>query len=566
MTAVGMPLREASSGNSAGPAAGLGAASLDPAGCRILRTFDGLEPTGAVLAAIARGEASGVTLFRHRNVGSPEQLRALTARLQAARPAGDPPLVIGLDQEGGQLQAVGGRATAWPGNLALGATGSPELAEAAGRAIATEAAAMGATLVFAPVCDVLRYASATPLGTRPFGSDPALVGRLAAAMVRGLQGAGVAAVLKHFPGHGSATGDSHLGMPVVSEPATTIRERDLAPFRSGIAAGAAAVLPGHLAAPGLTGGKPVAATVSRELLGTVLRDELGFTGTTISDALDMGGAAALGGIDRLGVAACSAGIDLLLLVHPTAVEDDVLRSLRGALDAGEIGAPDAEAARARIHALRRRFGTGEGQPDLAVVGCGEHLDLARRIAEASVTLARDPSGLLPLSRATTAHVRLVAPVPVDLTPAETSSYLRLGLADSLRELGLRVTEQLSPLDPTAAQVAALVDATEPRAAGELVVVATFDAVSQPGQAALVRALAERGPVLAVALRSPYDVALYPQDVAAVCTYGIQAPQTAALARALIGAIPFAGRLPVDLPASTSALASPAFASPAPRRT
>jgi beta-N-acetylhexosaminidase len=145
---------------------------------------------------------------------------------------------------------VGHGATPWPGNLALGATRSEELARAAGAAIGAEAAAMGATLVFGPVCDVLQTSSATPLGTRPFGSDPAVVASLAAAMTRGLQDAGVAAALKHFPGHGAVRDDSHVALPEVEGDAARVRAHDLPPFAAGIAAGALAVLPGHLAVPG----------------------------------------------------------------------------------------------------------------------------------------------------------------------------------------------------------------------------------------------------------------------------------------------------------------------------
>ena len=147
-------------------------------GPRLLRTFEGTRPTAHILDAIATRRAGGVTLFRSMNVASPGQVRDLCAALQAARPAGDPPLVIGLDQEGGQLQAIGVGATAWPGNLALGATRSEALARRVGRAIATEVAAMGITLLFAPVCDLLHRETATNLGTRPFGDDPALAGKV----------------------------------------------------------------------------------------------------------------------------------------------------------------------------------------------------------------------------------------------------------------------------------------------------------------------------------------------------------------------------------------------------
>ena len=539
-------------GGAPGPAPAEAAAL---AGVRFLRSFDGLEPSAEILAAISERHASGVTLFRARNVSTPEQVRRLCAALQAARPAVDPPLVIGLDQEGGQLQAVGDGATAWPGNLALGATGSEELACKAGRAIGAEVAALGGTLVYAPVCDVLQRSSATPLGTRPFGDDPQQVSRLAAAMTAGLQEAGIAATLKHFPGHGSAAADSHKALPVVGHDLAELHECELPPFVAGISAGVRAVLPGHLAVPALTGGVEIPATISRAILEGLLRDELGFRGVTVSDALDMAGAAHGGGLGGTVGAAADAGMDLLLLNHPADVEEAAFESLREAFESGAVDPTRAEAAHHRIMALRSQL-AGIVQPSIDVVGCAEHRALAREIAEASVTLVRDPAGLVPLNVTADGHVAVVAPAPVDLTPAETSSYLQIGLARALRERGLAVDEFTMPLDPTPADIAALEAATAGHA---ITLVCTFDAVSFPGQASLVSRLADAGAgavvatgpggarrVVAVALRSPYDVALFPAAVASICTYGIQPPQIEALTDALLGRILFAGRLPVRL--------------------
>ena len=540
-------------GTRAAAASTLNAASAAAlAGVRFLRSFDGLEPSAGILASIREGRASGVTLFRARNVSTPEQVRQLCAALQAARPADHPPLVIGLDQEGGQLQAVGDGATAWPGNLALGATGSEELARRAGRAIGAEVAALGGTLVYAPVCDVLRPTSATPLGTRPFGDDTQQVSKLAAAMTAGLQEAGIAATLKHFPGHGSAAADSHKALPVVAHDFAELRECELPPFLAGIAAGALAVLPGHLAVPALTGGVEIPATVSRAILEGLLRDEMGFRGVTISDALDMAGASHGGGLGGTVGAAAGAGMDLLLLNHPEDVEEAAFDALLEAVESGALGLRRAGEARDRILALRSHL-AGIEQPSLGVVGCAEHRALAREIAEASVTLVRDPASLLPLTTAA-GRVAVIAATPVDLTPAETSSYLRIALAKGLRERGLAVDEFTMPLDPTPAEVAAIAEAV---AGHSIAIVCTFDAVSFPGQASLVSRLQGTGAVaaaghggvlgvVAVALRSPYDVALFPAEVASICTYGIQQPQIEAVADALLGRIPFAGRLPVTL--------------------
>jgi beta-N-acetylhexosaminidase len=520
-------------------------------GPRLLRTFEGTEPTPHILDAIAGRRAAGVTLFRAKNVASPAQVRELCAALQAARPAGDPPLVIGLDQEGGQLQAVGIGATAWPGNLALGATRSEELAHRVGRAIATETAAMGATLLFAPVCDVLHRETATSMGTRPFGNDPALVGRLATAMTQGIQETGIAATLKHFPGHGSAVGDSHHGMPVLRRDLAGLEAEELVPFRAAIAAGARVVMPGHLAVLALTDGRAVPATIAPEILRGLLRDRLGFAGVTVSDALDMGGAGAGDRIDATVVGAASAGIDLLLMVHAATTEDLAFDALvRAAMD-GRLGADALAESSRRIMDLRRWLEAGDIQPPLDVVDSRANRELAREVAERSVTLAWDRAGTLPLRPEAGARVAVVAPVPVDLTPAETASYLRLSLADALRDRGLEVDEFVAPLEPSSADAAALAHAVRDH---EIVVVGTFDGFGHPGQAELVRAVigteqpgagASRT-VIVVALRGPYDLERYSDAPLCICTYGIQAPQMEALADALLGRIPFAGKLPVAL--------------------
>lgn len=193
------------------------------------------------------------------------------------------------------------------------------------------------------------------MGTRPFGDDPALVARLVAAMTAGLQEAGIAATLKHFPGHGSAAADSHRALPVVRHDLAELRTAELPPFTAGIAAGALAVMPGHLAVPALTDGVAMPATVSRAILEGLLRRDLGFVGVTISDALDMAGASYGGGLGGTVAAAADAGIDLLLLNHEADTEEAAFEALRSAIVAGRLDPARLEAARARILRLRSHF-------------------------------------------------------------------------------------------------------------------------------------------------------------------------------------------------------------------
>jgi beta-N-acetylhexosaminidase len=386
------------------------------------------------------------------------------------------------------------------------------------------------------------------MGTRPFGDDPRQAAKLAAAMTTGLQEAGIAACLKHFPGHGSAIGDSHFGLPVVKHDIDELRAMELPPFEAAIAAGALTVMPGHLGVPALTGGKVVAATVSREILEGLLRDDLGFGGVTISDALDMKGASSGGGLTETVVATAGAGMDLLLLNHPTATEEAAFVALREAIATGRLDARRLQVSRDRILKLRSGF-AALVQPGLDVVGCAEHRRLAREIADASVTLVRDPHKLLPLRLSPGDRVALIAPALTDLTPAETSSYLQLGLGDALRDRHVAVDEFEFRQSGSPTEAAELAAATSSHA---IRIVCTFDALSSTGQAALAPLLSASAAraTIAVALRSPYDVSLFPDEVASICTYGIQPPQIQALADGLMGRIVFTGRLPINLEAGS----------------
>src|SRR5882757_6223431 len=172
-------------------------------GQQFLVTFEGRQaPPDQFVEVLRRHHIGGVVLFRHKNMGNLAELRGLTAHLQrTAEESGQSPLLIAADQEGGQLIAVD-QTTPFPGNMALGATGSEKLAYKVGRAIGKELSAVGVNVDFAPVCDVNSNPRNPVIGTRSFGEDPEVVARMSAALIRGLQSSGVAATAKHFPGHG----------------------------------------------------------------------------------------------------------------------------------------------------------------------------------------------------------------------------------------------------------------------------------------------------------------------------------------------------------------------------
>ena len=521
------------------------------AGARLIRSFKGLSPTPAISAALRAGRGAGVSLYRAQNVASPAQLLELTGALQLARPPGTPPLIVALDQEGGQLQAFGDGATAWPGNLALGAAGSVTLARRTGEAIGRELAAVGVNVVWAPVCDLLVDGNVA-MGTRPFGGDPAAAGRLAAAMVRGLQSAGVAATIKHLPGHGAARADPHFDLPVIEASADAIRGRDLLPFVAALRARPRLAMVAHLAVPSLIGDRSTPTTFSPAIVTRLLRDELGFRGVSVTDALNMGALGQAEAAADHAVRAALAGFDLLLLLHDPDVEDRAADAVLAAVTSGRLDPAQAREAARRVFGLRRwlgRMATRAPRPSLDVVGSVAHVALAREVAERSITLVRDRDHRLPLRPGGAGPLLVLAPRPADLTPADTTSYLRFGLAEALLARGVAAEGREMPLDPGPGDVASLRAA----AAGRRVIVGTIDATRHDGQAALVRALVADGiAVVPVALRTPFDLDAYRAAGTYVCSYGIQPPTIGALADALVGRIPFRGRLPVRLPAEALA--------------
>jgi beta-N-acetylhexosaminidase len=514
---------------------------------QLMLAFDGTQLPEPMATRLRDRPAAGVTLFRHANVQDPGQLRELTDAIQRQAPAGLP-FLVAIDQEGGQLSGLGAASTPFAGAMALGAVGDKELAERVGAAIGRELRAAGVNVNYAPVCDLATNPANPALGVRAFGDDPDRVAALVAAVVRGHAASGVAATLKHFPGIGEISADTHHGAVAVGVDAERLRARELLPFRAGIDVGAAMVMTGHAAVPALTGRDDLPATVAAPVVTDLLRDELGFTGVAISDALNMRALAQ----DDAGraieaIAALRAGLDLLLLTagaEGAGLEDAlVLAASRGLLPADRVATSLDRVAR-----LRRALSTApaDGEPETSVIGSSAHRALADELARRSITLVRNDAGLLPLQLDPAAEVFVVMPQPADLTPADTSSTVAPGLADAIRRHHARVSAQVVAQDPDPAEITAVRAAA---ASAEVIVVGTISASLQPGQVALVEALLSLGrPTVTVALRTPWDLEAYPAATTHACTYSVLEPSLTALADALFGLAPFPGGLPVRLAA------------------
>ena len=273
----------------------------------LLPAFQGHVAPGWITDLVAEG-VGGCIIFGY-NVVDPAQLTALTGQLRAARSD----VLIAIDEEGGDVTRLAHLSgSPYPGNAALGAVEDVALTERIYRSIGLDLLASGCNLNLAPTVDVNSADDNPVIGTRSFGADPARVAAQAAAAVVGLQSVGVAACVKHFPGHGATSTDSHRELPTVDVPMDVLRERDLAPFAAAIKAGTQAVMTAHIRVPALTGELP--ATLSRAAMFDLLRRELGFEGVVVTDALEMAAVSAVaGGTARAAAMALAAGNDLLCI-------------------------------------------------------------------------------------------------------------------------------------------------------------------------------------------------------------------------------------------------------------
>jgi beta-N-acetylhexosaminidase len=399
----------------------------------------------------------GVVLFG-RNVRSRGQVVSLTRELRAEREN----VLIAIDEEGGdvtRLEAAAG--SSYPGNHALGAIDDPSLTARVAAAIAADLADVGVNLNFAPVVDVDSNPDNPVIGIRSFGSDAALVARHAEAFVAGTQSVGVAACAKHFPGHGDTSLDSHKELPTVTADREILQARELPPFRAAIAAGVRSIMTAHVLVPALGEGP---ATLSREILHDLLREELGFTGVAITDALEMRAISAEIEMGEAAVRALDAGADVLCLGADIGARE-VERCCQAIVEAVRSGLLGEER-------LREAAGRVAETADWARPAAAPQVD--REIGAAAARRALEVDGDVALAR---------PPLVVELRPEASmaAGEANHGLGDALRAR-LPSTDvvqlQQAPSDPAAVD-------------GSQLVIVVRDAHRHPWEREAVEALLEQ---------------------------------------------------------------------------
>jgi beta-N-acetylhexosaminidase len=309
----------------------------------MLARFPGTQPPDWLRRWLDDG-LGGVLLFA-RNVTSQEQLRALATDLRAHNPS----VLIAADEEGGIVTRLEARTgSSYPGNAALGAADDIGLTRRVAASIGAMLADGGVNLDLAPAADLDSTPENPIIGVRSFGADPGRVAAHTAAFTGGIQSHLVAACAKHFPGHGRSHADSHVALPVVGASLQDLRDGDLVPFAAAIGAGVRSVMTAHVVFPEID---TVPATISRRILGGLLREELGFDGVIITDALGM---AAIGDSEASAegaVRALGAGADLLCLPGEWAAQWRARDTLASAVRKGAVPAARVEESAARVRAL-----------------------------------------------------------------------------------------------------------------------------------------------------------------------------------------------------------------------
>jgi beta-N-acetylhexosaminidase len=450
---------------------------------------------GLILMNQSAGDPTAST-NKTSNLTSPAQVRTLTDGLQraAVKLPASAPLLIGTDQEYGVVNRLREGVTQLPSALAFGAAGDPVLTRGAWSAAGADLRAIGINVDFAPIADVVGQDGGV-IGSRSYGSDPKAVSEQVGAAVQGLRDAGVAATLKHFPGHGHTSGDSHTQLPVLSQSGAALAAGDLPPFTAGIQAGAELIMSGHLDVRAIDPGVP--ASFSSKVLIDLLRGQLGFKGVVVSDAMNMAPAQKYPP-DEAAVRALVAGNDLLLM------PPDLAAAQRGLLDglrAGQLTKARLVEAATRVLTVKLTLAE-HPQPELAGVDGPERRAAAAKVTAAAVTVLRGSCrGAL-------------VDGSVTVTSSAGRDQQRAWLADALRRQHVAV----SPSGGTEVRLVGYGD----------------DSSDLTGSAAVT-----------VAMDLPY-VLRQAKSPVLLATYSSTQASMAALAAVLAGAAPAPGRSPLDL--------------------
>lgn len=541
------------------------------------------EEVGSIIEKYHLG---GVILFAENVVGT-EQTARLTDGLQKASP--DLPLFITIDQEGGIVTRLQ-TGTNLPGNMALGAARNEKYAYQTGEIIGKELSSLGINVNFGPAVDVNNNPGNPVIGVRSFSSSPELVSKLGIQTIKGLQSQNMAATTKHFPGHGDTAVDSHYGLPLVSHDKERLRSVELVPFQKAIDAGVDMMMTAHVQFPAFDDTTYISkkdgqeimvpATLSKKVLTGLLREEMGFDGVIVTDALNMKAIADNFGQEEAVVLALKSGVDIALMpaqVNSLQMEGNlssVFNAVKEAIETGDLPIEQVNASVERILELKVKRGilTPDNTPieekvenALNVVGNKDHLKKEKKMAEDAVTLLKNENKTLPFKPKKNDKVLVLAPF-ADQVEAMTRSIHEL----SGKNKKISVSGYAFSGKSFNEEVAAMIDEADYVITGSYVVKndpAVNDGViddsvqdSSKWATAFPRAVMKDAHIkdkefVLMSLRNPYDAANFEEADAVLAVYGFKGysngayrqPNIPAGIRTIFGESKPNGKLPVDIP-------------------
>jgi beta-N-acetylhexosaminidase len=504
--------------------------------------FHGFEPTEQ-FEQLIESYGIGGTIYFSRNVKDAEQVHKLSSGLQRiAKKAGKPPLFVAIDQEGGMVARLVDGVTLMPGNMALGAAGSPAGARETARLCGEELRLLGVTMNYAPCIDVNNNPDNPVINVRSYSDRPDVVAELGAAAVAGYQSARVAATVKHFPGHGDTAVDSHHALPFLPHDRERLEAIELKPFRAAIEAGTDCIMTAHVCLPALDrAGVP--STLSEPIITGLLRKELGYDGIVVTDCLEMDAIDKNYGPEQGAVKALQAGADMVLISHTFDKQRSALEAVAAAVQQGELSESRIHEALDRVMALKEKLKLDEPllpwEQVEQRIGTETNKAVARGWSEASVTLVKNEGGLLPFNRSISTLVLWPDIVPVSVADEMLSGDGTLG--QFLSGYGANVVERRMDSDNPLADLDAF----------EQIVVVTYDASKHPLERDIAREAIKRaaGRTAAVSVRNPLDLLQYPEVSAYLAIYECRPLALASAAKALIGDLTPSGKLPLEISAA-----------------
>jgi len=480
--------------------------------------------------------------------GMPYDTAALINELQRVSKL---PLLIAGDFERGAGSQFPGMAVSVPSNLGIAATRNPNNAAFVGSLTAREGRAIGFHWTFAPVADVNNNPDNPIINVRSFGEDPDMVSKMVTSYILAAQAGGMIATAKHFPGHGDTATDSHIELGAVTGDRARLDAVELAPFRAAIKAGVGAIMTAHLAVPAIEPDKTLPATMSRNVLTGLLREQLGFTGLIVTDALDMGGVTSKYWAGDVAVRSVEAGADVLLMPPDPAL---TIRVLREAVKSGRITEARIDESVERILRAKAKLGLNENRfVDLNKIGIvfGDPAvqNTADDIADRSITLLRDERKALPVDMSKRHHM-LVVVVNADAEPVAENLLWQIKRRIEDRDLDIVAAGP----DFTAREIDA---ALEKAAKADVILAPVYVKISaRKGTASLPapqielleKLAAVKKPMMVVSFSNPYLLRDIPKTPGYMCAYAGTESSERAAARVIFGEKPVSGALPVTIPA------------------